>query len=36
MNFIIECDDEQQQIQVLQKLEKQGYHWRGNQLCAHY
>ena len=22
MNFIIECDDEQQQIQVLQKLEK--------------
>lgn len=28
MNFIIECDDEQQQIQVLQKLEKQGYHWR--------
>ena len=21
MNFIIECDDEQQQIQVLQKLE---------------
>ena len=28
MIFIIECDDEQQQIQVLQKLEKQGYHWR--------
>jgi hypothetical protein len=27
MNFIIECDDEQQQIQVLQKLEKHGYHW---------
>ena len=28
MNFIIECNDAQQQIQVLQKLEKQGYHWR--------
>ena len=27
MNFIIECEDERQQIQVLQKLEKQGYHW---------
>jgi len=28
MNFIIECDDERQQIKVLEKLEKQGYHWR--------
>lgn len=27
MNFIIECEDERQQIQVLQKLEKKGYHW---------
>ena len=27
MNFIIECEDERQQIQVLQKLEKQGYRW---------
>lgn len=28
MNFIILCDDERQQIQVLQKLEKEGYSWR--------
>ena len=28
MHFIIECEDERQLIQVLQKLEKQGYHWR--------
>lgn len=28
MNFIIECDDERQQIQVLQKLEQEGYNWR--------
>lgn len=28
MNFIIECEDERQQIKVLEKLEKQGYHWR--------
>ena len=27
MNYIIECDDERQQIKVLEKLEKQGYHW---------
>ena len=28
MNFIIQCDDERQQIEVLQKLEKEGYSWR--------
>ena len=28
MNFIILCDDERQQIEVLQKLEKEGYSWR--------
>ena len=28
MNFIIECEDEKQQIQVLEKLEKEGYRWR--------
>ena len=28
MNFIILCDDEKQQIEVLQKLEKEGYSWR--------
>ena len=27
MDFIIDCADERQQIQVLEKLEKQGYHW---------
>ena len=24
MNYLIQCEDEQQQIQVLQKLEKEG------------
>ena len=28
MNYVIQCDDERQQIKVLEKLEKQGYHWR--------
>ena len=28
MNFIIQCEDERQQIEVLQKLEKEGYSWR--------
>ena len=28
MNFIIKCEDERQQIQVLEKLEKEGFHWR--------
>ena len=28
MNFIILCDDEKQQIEVLQTLEKEGYSWR--------
>ena len=27
MNFLIDCEDERQQIQVLQKLEKEGYSW---------
>ena len=27
MDFIIDCEDERQQIQVLQKLEKEGYRW---------
>ena len=27
MDFLIDCDDERQQIQVLQKLEKEGYRW---------
>ena len=27
MNFLIDCEDERQQIQVLQKLEKEGYRW---------
>ena len=27
MNFLIDCDDERQQIQVLRKLEKEGYRW---------
>lgn len=27
MDFLIDCDDERQQIQVLQKLEKEGYSW---------
>ena len=28
MNFLIDCEDEKQQIEVLQKLEKEGYSWR--------
>ena len=28
MEYIIQCDDEKQQIEVLQKLEKEGYSWR--------
>ena len=28
MDLIIECDDEKQQIEVLKKLEKEGYSWR--------
>ena len=28
MEYIIQCDDEKQQIEVLQKLEKEGYRWR--------
>ena len=28
MNYVIQCDDEKQQIEVLQKLEKEGYSWR--------
>ena len=28
MDYIIQCDDEKQQIEVLQKLEKEGYSWR--------
>ena len=27
MNFLIDCEDERQQIEVLQKLEKEGYSW---------
>ena len=27
MNFLIDCEDERQQIQVLEKLEKEGYSW---------
>ena len=27
MDFLIDCADERQQIQVLEKLEKEGYRW---------
>ena len=27
MDFLIDCEDERQQIRVLQKLEKEGYRW---------
>lgn len=27
MDFLIDCADERQQIQVLEKLEKEGYSW---------
>ena len=31
MNFLIDCEDERQQIQVLQKLEKEGYRWTASR-----
>lgn len=27
MNFIIECEDQRQQVQVLERLEREGYSW---------
>ena len=27
MDFLIDCDDERQQLKVLDKLEKEGYRW---------
>lgn len=30
MNYVIECQDKNQQIEVLEKLEKKGYSWTMN------